>query len=354
MQKTSSFWVLPDRLIIVALLLSTSFVELPASQKQWTLGTYWDTNPVESISNPEPTLGIKLQERIGFEGQVEKWSVFGHVVGQGFLEPGLLSDSKIVGNGVVDLQRRLNHAWLMNARLEMFQKLYFSEFHRNSRSTASVYLQQQTPTKNQLKLGFSGSRSQLKIASNYTYFEGQGFASLQKSLGSSWTSEMTLTMGQLSFVDQPARDLIDGILVADESEDQRDMYGRLTLHLKFQRQMILGLLMSHESISSNSVLGNASILLVKLYVSQRVGKNNYIHLVLQGMDKNYRETAANTSNPFRDPEEIIQNQVHCQYERVFFTGKSFYFQYSYLKNETIFNQWFYEKHLFEAGFKLDL
>jgi len=85
-----------------------------------------------------------------------------------------------------------------------------------------------------------------------------------------------------------------------------------------------------------------------------MGKHSYLHLVLQGMDKNYQHRDLNALNLFRDPEEIIQNQIHCQLERVIDPNRSIYLQYGYLKNETIFNQWFYEKQILEVGLKLSL
>ncbi len=323
-------------------------------EQQFTLGVYWDSNPIESISNPEGTFGIKLQQRMVLSGkQIGGWTIHAVLVGQGFLEPVLFLDSKLVANGVVNLHRELLKDWIMNARLETFQKLYFGGFDHHSRSAVRASLGHQITPLSRLNIGLSGSRSHLNIASTYTYYESQGFATFQHMLGPSLSSELSVSLGQLDFVDLPARELVEGLLIPRQDEDQRDLYGRLLVSFKFQRKMIWGVSLSQEKVVSNSVIGDANIFLLKLYASQRLGQDLFIHLVLQGMDKHYDQQEVSSTNPYRDPEEIIQNQIHCQIEHVFASNKTLYFQYGYLKNETIFNRWFYEKHLFEAGLKLN-
>jgi len=342
--------------VVTPIVLLSCFVGLifPAD-KQFLLSTYLDSNPIESLSNPEPTWGLKLQEKVVLRSVYKAWDLNSTFVGQGFLEPSLILDSKLVGSAMIIARRALIKTWSFNTHLESFQKLYLKELQLSSRSMMSIALERRPDKQTKQSLGISGLRSQIDRGALYSYLEGQAFLELWRPLTSTLRSEIKLTLGQARFNDLPVRELTDSSTVfIVEGKDQKDQFGRLTIHLRHQGRMIYGLALTHEIVASNSIFGEAKTWLVKIYASQRMGKHSYLHLVLQGMDKNYQHRDLNALNLFRDPEEIIQNQIHCQLERVIDPNRSIYLQYGYLKNETIFNQWFYEKQILEVGLKLSL
>jgi hypothetical protein len=118
--------------------------------------------------------------------------------------------------------------------------------------------------------------------------------------------------------------------------------------------MIWGIAVSFEDINSNSTTAESNVWSAKLYASGRLSDQLFFHVVLNGMKKYYAQTEILEATPYRDPEENIQNQFHIQLERVIQPSRVLYIQYSFIKNETIFNHWYYNKSLLEAGVKLTL
>ena len=338
-------------IIRATLLLILISASLPAAENQLTLSTYLDSNPIESLADPEATWGLKLQERLSFMGSSGTWSYDGSVVGQGFLEPVLLLDSKLVANAILNLRRDLGPRLSFQTNLISFQKLYLSELEHSSRSSLNLWLEHAGAADRLQRVGLELIHSRVNSGLIYTYADQRASFLLRHALYPGLLAEWSLMVGLATFRDLPARSFIDGV-VQNLSEDQQDHYSLVGLHLRHAGQMIWGLSLSHQRVRSNSDLAESTLWLARLYLSRRFGPRVFMHAVIQGMDKNYSQDLYTATTPTRDPEETIQNQIHLQLERVIDPRKVIYVQYSYARNETIYNYWFYQKHLFEAGLKL--
>lgn len=339
-------------LLVIAFVLPDS---LRAAGHEWTLAWFVDSNPLEISRNPESVLGLKIQDRIHYASNWNKWDVDANLVGLGSLEPGLIQDSKALAKGSIDLSRWLFPQWKIRLQGDSFQKLYLSDLQRSSRSKVSVKLTHGSQTGSSQSMGFNLKRVEFNSGGNYVYTERQSYLQLQHTLWSRSLMELDLSLGHIHFLNLPTRNYYGSsqTLVVG-NEDQKDVYIRGTLHLQHKARFISGFVLVREQVHSNSILGESTTWLGKLYLSTRLGRSMFVHLVLQGMDKNYRLKDLSVVNYYRDPEELIQNQIHCQLERILSSGKTIYIQYSFLKNETILNHYYYEKQILEAGLKLDL
>lgn len=322
-----------------------------AVEKHLSFSSYLDSNPIESLANPEATWGIKIQERIIFKIPQRAWNIDGSLVAQGFFEPNLILDSKIIGDLDLNLRRKLTRSWHIKNNLSSFQKLYFSELQHSSRSALSVSLQRSALPGSYQELGLEMVTSSMHAGSSYTYEDYRCFAMVHRELFHDLQAKFDFILGTVGFQDIPAQVLVGDYYLSFSGEDQQDKYLLMTLHLQHSGRFIWGASLTHKKIQSNSDFAEADIWLARLYASTRLSQNIYLHTVLQGMNKNYLHNAFIGTNPFRDPEETIQNQIHLQLEQVLSDQTTFYLQYSYLKNETLYNYWFYEKQLMEGGVK---
>ncbi len=323
-------------------------------EKQLNLSTYFDSNPRENLTNIESTFGLKARGLMRFEQDRQNAHFYGSILGQGFLEPALFLDSKVVVNGELGGHYKFARGYRLDAGLKTFQKLYFDELQRSGRTTLSVSIKRLRSQKIQQELGVRSTASHIDYGTLFQYYDQRMFLKLTRRLTSDFQAEFSAHLGQIDYSDYPARILIGNFLELSNTENQQDFTRTLGIHLKHLGKMIWGVAVNFEDINSNSTTAESNVWSAKLYASGRLSDQVFFHVVLNGMKKFYAQTDFLEATPYRDPEENIQNQLHIQLERVIHPSRVLYIQYSFIKNETIFNHWYYNKNLIEIGVKLTL
>lgn len=325
-----------------------------AYERQVNLSTYFDSNPRENIADIESTFGLKARGLMRFDQEGEHTYYYGSILGQGFLEPGLFLDSKVVVNGELGVQYKILSGYRLDAGLKTFQKLYFDELQRSGRTSLSVSLKRLKSSKMQQEVGVKRTASHLDYGTLFRYQDQSMFLTLTKRLTPNFQAELSAQLGRIEYKNYPARKLLNDTLIYHDTQNQRDFTRLIGLHVKHMGKMIWGVAVNLEDINSNSFNAESNIWSAKLYVSRRLSEQIFLHVVINGMKKNYAQADILEATPYRDPEENIQNQFHIQLERVIHSKPVVYIQYSLIKNETIFNHWYYNKNLLEMGVKLTL
>jgi len=323
-------------------------------EQQLNLSTYFDSNPRENIENKEPTYGLKAKGLMRFEHTGQNSRFYGSILGQGFLEPALLLDSKVIMNGELGGYYKIAQGYRFYAGFKTFQKLYFDELQRSGRTTLSGSIKRLKSQKMQQEFGLRRTALQIDYGTLFQYSDQNVFLKLTNQTTAGFQSELTAQFGQLNYNDYPARTLNGDSLVLSDTQNQQDFTRLVGIHVKHLGKMIWGVAVNLEDINSNSNIAESKVWSGKLYISGRLSEQLFFHVVLNGMQKYYEQPDILQATPYRDPEENIQNQLHIQLERVIQPSRVLYIQYSYIKNETIFNHWYYHKNLIEAGVKLTL
>lgn len=325
-----------------------------ALEKQLNFSTFYDTNPLESTDDRDPTPGLKAKGLIRFEKEAASTQIYGSLLGQGFLEPALFLDSKLLMNGELGGYHQFASGYRLHAGLISFQKLYLNDLQRSGRTTMTISTKRFRSPGPQIEVGLRWTDSYIDYGTLFHYTSGRFFLKLTKQLRSSFLAEALMQTGRTDYSDYLAKKLTPRHNVVNGVVYQVDRSHILGLHVKHLGKMIWGISMNYEDIGSNSVIGKAQIWTGKAYASGRFTDEMFYHIMIHLVDKNYRYPELLDTSPFRDPEENIQNQVHLQLERLVQPGQVLYAQYSYIKNETVINYYFYTKHLFEVGLKLTL
>lgn len=322
--------------------------------KQIDLSTFYDTNPLESTDDREPTAGLKAKGSLRFEKTGEATRIYGSILGQGFFEPALFLDSKMIFNGELGGNQQLSRSYRLHAGLSSFQKLYFNDLQRSGRTTMTSAIRRTRPAWLNPEVGVRWTESFIDYGALFHYTDRNIFLKAVKPLRASILVEAFLEFDRTDYSDYLAKKLTPSHNVVNGTENQIDRSRLVGMHFKHTGRMIWGASLKYEDVGSNSVTGKARIWSGNLYASGAFSSQMFYHIMVNMVDKNYRYPELLKATPFRDPEENIQNQVHLQLERVIKSGQVLYVQYSYIKNETVINYWFYTKSLFEAGFKLTL
>jgi len=333
---------------LFCLLLNSGF----AFEQQLNLSTYFDSNPRENVDAVESTFGLKAKGLLRFEKEGQSGRIYGSILGQGFIEPALFLDSKVVMNGELGGYHQIIQGYRFYAGLKTFQKLYFDDLQRTGRRTLSGSLKRLKSQKMHQELGFRKTDFRIDFGTLFQYTDQKAFLNLTRQMGADFQAELSAQIGQIDYEDYPARLLSGDSLILSGSENQQDNTLMLGLHVKHLGKMIWGVAVNFEDINSNSAIEKSQIWSGKLYASGRLSDQVFFHIVLNGMKKFYAQTDIFEATLYRDPEENIQNQLHIQLERVMHPSRVLYIQYSYIKNETVFNHWFYDKNLIETGLKL--
>ncbi|NQT64509.1 MAG: hypothetical protein HQ556_16220 [Candidatus Marinimicrobia bacterium] len=344
---------IPKNIWIISL-ICIFFGPVLAYEQQLNLSAYFDSNPRENLDNIESTVGLKAKGLIRFNQDTQNARFYGSILGQGFLEPALFLDSKVVVNGELGGTYKFISGYRLYAGLKTFQKLYFDEFQRSGRTTLSASVKRLKSYKTHQELGMERTEAHIDYGTLFQYSDQRLFLDLTRQVTPAFQAELSVQLGQVDYKDYPARMLIGSSLIFSEIQNQQDVTRTLGIHVKHLGKLIWGTAVNYEDINSNSALAESKVWSAKLYASGRLSEQVFFHVVLNGMKKYYAQTDVLEITPYRDPEENIQNQLHIQIERVIQPSRVLYIQYSYIKNETVFNHWFYNKNLIETGIKLTL
>ncbi len=322
-----------------------------AQQRQVYISAYHDSNPTELTSPSASTIGLKGKYGTSFSAQKRNWSSYGSILGQGYLEPVPVGGSKLIFDSSGGIQFSPSPQLLMTGSVETFQKFYIYTLRRSGWTDLKLDLDLSGKQWLNSSIGLRTSRNRIDYGDLTEYSDMAVTLGLNSFLTQRFFAELTLELGAVEYLDHPVRKLEDTNLVLIPDMDQRDEFKRGSFHLKYSGSFILGVSMSYERVNSNSVVSVSDIWLGKVYASGYLGDRFFLHLVLQGMDKNYTHPEIFSVSYHRDPEEGTQNQIHLQIERIMRPGLIYYVQFSHLKNETIYNRLYFTKSIFESGLK---
>ena len=203
-------------------------------------------------------------------------------------------------------------------------------------------------------MGYVLRSSVFKSGDLIRFFEDNLEIRVRYAVSSKLSLEGTVLSGLINYQDYDAWSLENDTSLIHLDFDQEDEFTRGLLHLQYRGKMIVGIQTGFESVKSNSVIGKFNQVVLRIYLSGRLGESSFYHLVLQRVDKNYLYPALHGISGFRDPEERIQNRTYIQLERELRHGAMGFIQFSLLENETIYNQRYYDKKMVELGVKYDL
>ena len=323
-------------------------------ESQFNLASYHDSNPREYLSNPVGAPGLKAKGSLKFRQDRPHIISYGSLVGQGFWESGFTHGSKLIINAETGINLKLGRNFAFNSSLETFQKMYIYELRRSGWNGLNLVLTRGGNQGVQQRLGYALRDDRIDYGSLLQFTEHKAFLNVNHYLKPDLFGEMTLSMGQVNFKDIPVSIFNHDILTLLDAQRQQDQFWQLLIHMRFIHRFIYGFSVSYEDVISNSAVAESDIFIARFYASGALGENYFVHTVLQGMNKNYDHPGNVSVGSDGDLEERIQNQFHLQIERMLSGGKVVYLQYSYLKNETLISNWFYEKNQIEIGVKLTL
>ncbi len=321
---------------------------------QVILSPYYDSNVRESFQLPEPTYGLKISGRWSQERSSLRSSTRGTLVGQTYLDAIFREESKLVINGELDHRYNIYQRIYFLGQGSYFRKAFINPGYFYSWGEAGLFLQF-IP-----KGPFTGSagyrhRSVIISTGKINRFRREAI----EVRGHYYLNTKLYLVGSLGALviahrDFKARGVKGDTLLTVLRAPQRDQGYYGSLHLRYQGNFIYGVQATAETVSSNSVIGNYHFLSLRLYLSGRWRQKIFYHLVLQQMDKSYRNSDLQDVIQYRDPEELMQNRSYARVEHTLRETVLGYVQVSVLRNETLLNLTYYNKTLFEVGIKLNL
>ena len=341
-------------LIFLFFLLCCSISKLSAVKGQFYLSPYFDSNVQESLNNPEPTYGIKLRGNLAHAISRSRWKIFGDLLTQTFLDVLFINESKLVIHTEMGLQYRLLPELHLLGQWIHFQKEFYEKSRSYRWSEFRTYLQISPSKKFTAWIGYLPRSSTFITYNTIRFYEDNWEVRTRHNFTSRLSLEGSATISTITYEDYPAWGMVNDTLRVPLDFDQKDKSMNGLIHFRYQGKIIVGVQVGYESVSSNSVIGEFDLISFRGYLSGRIGKSNFYHLVLQRMDKNYQYPRLRGIAGYRDPEEKIQNRTYVQFEHVLKNSATGFIQISFLENETILNLRYYDKTLIEIGVKYEL
>ncbi|MEE8335847.1 MAG: hypothetical protein V3S48_05375 [Candidatus Neomarinimicrobiota bacterium] len=328
-------------------------VHLLGGEIQVNISPYYDSNIRESFQLPESTYGLKLSGRLTREWISFQSSTAGTLIGQNYLDVIFPKESKLIIKGELNHNRKLYRRINFLGQGSYFRKNFFNSGYYYSWWETGLFLQ--LP-----KRSFIWSSGYRHRSTSISSAEKNRFRREAVEIrGQYYLKAKLYLVGSAGAIfiaheDFKAREVLNDTLLTVLQIAQRDRGYYGSLHLRYQGNFIYGAQASVETVSSNSVIGNYHFLSLRLYLTGRWGQKTFYHLVLQQMDKSYRNSNLKDVIQYRDPEELMQNRSYARIEYNLEDNLLGYVQVSFLKNETLLNQTYYSKTLLEAGFKFNL
>lgn len=321
---------------------------------QFQLSPYLDSNVQESLAQATPSYGLKLRGNLNEQLSRKQWKIYGDALGQTFMDGKFREESKWIARMESGFRYILTSRLHLTGQLTHFRKMFYS-LERSYRWTEyGTYLQIFPRKSLTVWMGYVLRSSVFKSGDLIRFFEDNLEIRVRYAVSSKLSLEGTVLSGLINYQDYDAWSLENDTSLIHLDFDQEDEFTRGLLHLQYRGKMIVGIQTGFESVKSNSVIGKFNQVVLRIYLSGRLGESSFYHLVLQRVDKNYLYPALHGISGFRDPEERIQNRTYIQLERELRHGAMGFIQFSLLENETIYNQRYYDKKMVELGVKYDL
>ncbi len=340
-----------SNLFILALLVCFDQRVLSAAGVQFHVSPYFDSNVQEALADPEPTFGLKLRGNLNRETSGPRWNLYGNVLSLTFLDAKYPSESKLVGHIESGFRYRLLSRLSFTGHLIYFQKAFYWQRRSYRWTEGNSYVQWSPIRRFTFWAGYAHKSTAFKFRETIRYYEDSFEIRVLRLFARRFSIEGEAAFGTVDYRDYTAWTVEDDSNLVSLHIDQEDEFVRGLVHIRYQGRVITGVQGGYESASSNSVVGEYDQIVFRIYISGRLGNSIFYHFVLQRVDKHYRYPELQGITGFRDPEERIQNRTHARLERELGTGVLGFFQMSFLENETILNQRYYDKTVLELGVK---
>jgi len=321
---------------------------------QLQLSPYFDSNVQESLSKPVSTVGFKLRGNLSEQVSRSRWRIYGDVLGQTYLDGKFRNESKWVGRMESGFRYALVPKVHLTGQLIHFQKTFYLQERSYRWTEYGTYIQLFPGNKFTFWIGYVLRSTAFKSVDIIRFYENNLEMRVRYAVNSKLSLEGALLSGSINFQNFRALGVEDDMSLILLDLDQEDESIKGLFHLQYQGKVIVGIQSGFESVKSNSVIGKYDQLILRIYLSGRLGQSSFYHLVLQRVDKDYLYTELQGISGFRDPEERIQNRTYIQLEKEFRQGMMGFIQFSLLENETIINRRYYDKKILEAGVKYNL
>ncbi len=343
-----------NTLPLFLLALCGGYSTLEAVDGQLQFSTYYDSNVREALPDPDPTLGLTLRGRLSHEIHPRRLNIFGEILTQANLDAIFQDESKLIVNAELDFRYTLSRALHIMGNLSHFQKSFYSHTGSYLWTEYSTFLQYSPRSRYSGWLGYRYRKNTLEVKDRFRFGEDNFEFRGRYNINSKIFLESTITRSNIVHEDFNAVDVEDDTLLVPLGYPQNDTGVQGQLHLRYLgKKKIIGLQVGIGDVKSNSVIGEFNFISYYAYLSGQLGPSTFYHVVFRRVDKEYQYPALEGISEYRDPEEPVQNLTHIRLERALSGNSIGYVQISILKNETIFNQRYYDKTLIEFGIKYE-
>ena len=316
--------------------------------------TYWDSNVRETLSAPEPSIGLKIRGNLAHNIAGRRWRLDGSILTQTYLDLIAPSQSKLVVNSGMGLRYNLTPVIQAAGVLDHFQKSFYEAGFSYRWIDYALVIYAQASSKFNLSTRYSQRSTNYATLDSIQFFDQTLELRFGWHPGSHWLLEGMIQGRKTIFNNYPAWGIMADTALVRLNQLQNDFSRCAQFHGRYQGKFIVGAIIKYEAVLSNSVIGEFNLLSGRAYLSCRLGEATMFHFIIQRVDKNYNREDVRGVAAYRDPEERIQNRTYLQLERKLKIGGTGYIQVSILSNETILNQRYYNKVLVETGIKFTL
>lgn len=306
---------------------------------------------MESLDNPFPSGGFKIGGHLSHRVFGRRWSGDGDVTGHVLLDGRIPEQSKVAINVESGWRYTVSPTFHSIFQFTHFNKAFLLQDrkYRWSEAFAGMGVTPSQAVSAEVGLGIRTTR--FTPSETFRFTDRMLNLNLDYAVTERVTVRVAGILGRIDYANFHAFALSSDSTLVRLDFDQEDQSMKGRVHLHYRGKVILGIQAAVQSVNSNSVIGEFDLGTYRLYVSGRLGRLNFFHLVHQRVDKRYRYPGIPGRSGFRDPEERIQNRTYLQLERTAAENTVLFLQVSLLENETVWNQQYYDKTLAELGIR---
>ncbi|MFQ6674510.1 MAG: hypothetical protein ACE5GH_06980 [Fidelibacterota bacterium] len=301
--------------------------------------------------NPDRSVGVKLKSDVARDVSHGSWRFHGDLVGQTFLDFMFTDESKLIVNFSAEIRHALRPSVNVVAQLVHFWKTFYWQTRSYRWTQYTVFLEVFPSDRVAMRAGYLLRPTAFVSSEEFRFRENELEIGGSYRFNSRLSVEGSANSGFVRYRDNVAWGLDGDSGPVPLEQTQKDRFRRGSVHLRYRGRVIVGFQLGLESVTSNSVTGRFDLASIRAYFSGRWGKRNFYHLVLQRVNKDYKYPRVTGFAGYRDPEERIQNRTYLQLERILDKDVMGFIQISFMENETVLNQQYYDKTMVEAGVK---
>lgn len=295
--------------------------------------------------------GVKFTGRVHQTYRAKQLGLFGELTTQGFLDGQFADESKIIVQPELFAEYRLGHHWVVNGGVQHFQKTFQQQ--GPSYAWTDFQLNLAKSPVNWLKISADARVRYYRIdRSLVLHFREARFGGMMRYTGNTGIS-MVIRGNRflLSSKDYPAFGQSSNSTLQVLDKMQSDRGYELSIQAQYTGKIITGAEAVFQQRQSNSVIAEYQNIQLSGYISGRISNHTFYHVAIQLFKKDYAHPKIRGAIGYRDPEQPTENRLYCRVEQQLSEHISIFGQMSYLKNETLVNQIYYNKTVLELGSK---